>query len=233
MEQKTIRLNFDLSLVYGPRTFRAPLAALMMLAAAGDLNSESVTLSTYYPAPSGVYTNMITTGNTYLARDGGAASRVGIGTITPGSKLSVAGSLSMGSYSGDAAPANALIVGGRVGVGTIAPAQALDVVGNVNVQGGGGSNGYVKINALGCSLSGSVANGTICPAGQYATFQPGVFTMGTSYNNLPAPFLITPPPALARIYKFVGIDPLTGQQSAMSMGYTEAIRVACCPIGAP
>lgn len=99
MEQRTIRLNFDVSFVYGPRTWRVPLAALMFLCAVGDLNSESVTLSTYYPAPSGVYTNMITTGNTYLARDGGAASRVGIGTTNPTQKLTVVGNVDVtGGY---------------------------------------------------------------------------------------------------------------------------------------
>jgi hypothetical protein len=55
-------------------------AAVLVLAAAGRLSSEQVSLSTYYPAPSGVYTNMITTGNTYLARDAGA---VGVGMAAP------------------------------------------------------------------------------------------------------------------------------------------------------
>lgn len=227
MEQKTIRLNLDLSFVYGPRTFRVPLAALMMLAAVGELNSESVTLSTYYPAPSGVYTNMITTGNTFLARDGGAASRVGVGTTAPGAKLSVAGSMAVGgAYAASAPPADSMIVSGSVGIGLTNPGSALDVVGNVNVASGGGGRGYIKLNATGCAISAAVANGTICPAGRYATFQPGVYTEGTSYNNLPAPFLVTP--NLTRIYQFVGINPLTGQQSAMSTGYTESIRVACC-----
>lgn len=55
-------------------------AAALIFAAAGSLSSEQVSLSTYYPAPSGVYTNMITTGNTFLARDSGA---VGVGTAAP------------------------------------------------------------------------------------------------------------------------------------------------------
>lgn len=227
MEQRTIRLNFDVSLVYGPRTLRVPIVAAMLLAAVGDLNSESVTLSTYYPAPSGVYTQMITTGNTYLARDG-AATSVGVGTTAPGSKLSVSGNMSLGAaYAGTAAPADSMIVSGRVGVGLPNPVEALDVVGNIKVTSGGGANGYVKINAAGCVISASVGNGSICGAGQYATFQPGVYTEGLSYQNLPAPFLITP--SLNRIYKFVGINPADGQMSAMSTGYTEAIRVACCP----
>ena len=42
--------------------------------------AESVTLTTYYPAPSGVYARMITTGNTYLSRD---SNETMIGTLTP------------------------------------------------------------------------------------------------------------------------------------------------------
>lgn len=67
-------------------------ALAMVLAIAPELASESVTLTTYYPAPSGVYTNMIVTGATYLARDGGA---VGVQTATPtgGYVMDVNGSL--------------------------------------------------------------------------------------------------------------------------------------------
>ncbi|MBI4376301.1 MAG: hypothetical protein HY549_07605, partial [Elusimicrobia bacterium] len=56
--------------------------------AVAQLGSENITLSTYYPAPSGIYTRIITTGDTILARDGG---RVGIGTASPSAKLEVAG----------------------------------------------------------------------------------------------------------------------------------------------
>ncbi len=84
-----IKLKFDLT--FSRRFIAFTGAAAMMLCAVPELDSESVTLSTYYPAPSGVYTNMITTGNTYLARDGGAASKVGIGTASPLEKLVVVG----------------------------------------------------------------------------------------------------------------------------------------------
>ena len=71
-----------------PRLFQGVLAALLLSTLARELSSESVTLTTYYPAPSGVYTQMVTTGNTYLARDGG---KVAIGTTAPGATLSVIG----------------------------------------------------------------------------------------------------------------------------------------------
>ncbi|MEI7482453.1 MAG: hypothetical protein WCK75_08905 [Elusimicrobiota bacterium] len=44
------------------------------------LGSETLTLTTYYPAPYGGYNNLLTTGQTLLARDGGVAgSYVNIG----------------------------------------------------------------------------------------------------------------------------------------------------------
>ena len=43
--------------------------------------SETLTMTTYYPAPYGGYASLLTTGQTLLARDGGS---VGIGTPTPG-----------------------------------------------------------------------------------------------------------------------------------------------------
>ncbi|MBI2385247.1 MAG: hypothetical protein HYV14_04450 [Elusimicrobia bacterium] len=81
-----IRVKFDLT--FSRRVIVAMGAFAMMLCAVPELDSESVTLSTYYPAPSGVYTKMITTGDTTLARDGGM---VGIGTTAPNEKLTVIG----------------------------------------------------------------------------------------------------------------------------------------------
>jgi hypothetical protein len=83
-------LHVHLDLNVGPRGLRGLLAAAMLLAVAPDLASENVTLTTYYPAPSGVYTQMITTGNTFLARDSG---NVGVGMAAPVYKLDVAGNV--------------------------------------------------------------------------------------------------------------------------------------------
>ncbi len=91
--------------------------ALLMLALCGsELSSENVTLTTYYPAPSGVYTEMITTRNTYLARDGG---NVGVGTITPSHKLEVNGDASI---SGDAS-VRTLLLTSVTNVGTACSVQ--------------------------------------------------------------------------------------------------------------
>lgn len=87
-----IKIRFDLT--FNRRFISRALVAAILFGAVPELESESVTLSTYYPAPSGVYTQMITTGNTYLARDGG---NVGIGTPTPGSKLDVNGTANVSS----------------------------------------------------------------------------------------------------------------------------------------
>lgn len=38
----------------------------------GPIGSETLTLTTYYPAPYGGYASLLTTGNTILARDGGS-----------------------------------------------------------------------------------------------------------------------------------------------------------------
>lgn len=83
------RIELNLRISCAPRLLRPWLALGVLLLAAADLGSENVTLTTYYPAPSGIYTRMITTGNAYLARDTG---RVGIGTADPYGPLHVRGS---------------------------------------------------------------------------------------------------------------------------------------------
>ncbi|MBI4371172.1 MAG: hypothetical protein HY552_02625 [Elusimicrobia bacterium] len=113
-------LNVRFDLRFGARLLSGGLAAAMLLAGAAELGSEKVTLTTYYPAPSGIYTKMITTGDAFLARDGG---RVGIGTSSPaaGYKLDVRG--------------GAVNVGGGLQVAGIlpgAPGLSLSVEGNMN-----------------------------------------------------------------------------------------------------
>ncbi|MEF3280850.1 MAG: hypothetical protein K6357_07795 [Elusimicrobiota bacterium] len=52
------------------------------------IESETLQITTYYPAPYGGYVSLLTTNNTWLARDGG---KVGIGTSSPWVKLHVNG----------------------------------------------------------------------------------------------------------------------------------------------
>jgi hypothetical protein len=73
-------MTIHLDLRFSRRVLRAGMIGAMLLSAASELSSENVTLTTYYPAPSGVYTQMITTGETYLSRDAGTT---GIGTAAP------------------------------------------------------------------------------------------------------------------------------------------------------
>ena len=78
MSELTVR--FDLS--FGSRSLRCLMASAMIFSAVTEVASESVTLTTYYPAPSGVYSQMITTGNTWLSRDGGGVE-IGTAAVPP------------------------------------------------------------------------------------------------------------------------------------------------------
>jgi hypothetical protein len=64
------------------------LTAVYILIAVNIINSENLQITTYYPAPYGGYVSILTTNNTWLARDTG---NVGIGTPNPGEKLQVVG----------------------------------------------------------------------------------------------------------------------------------------------
>jgi|GEM_PF-2524119 len=102
-----INVRFDIR--FSARTLRLAMIGAMVLAAAPELASESVSLTTYYPAPSGVYAQLISTNNTWLARDGGYLD---VGTsVVPGAGTEMA------------------VMGGRVGIGLTAPANELQVKG--------------------------------------------------------------------------------------------------------
>ena len=58
-------------LIVSRRQLKGALALILLVGLAYALESDTITLSTIYPAPSGVYKRIITTGNTVLARDGG------------------------------------------------------------------------------------------------------------------------------------------------------------------
>jgi len=71
--------EISLKLNFGRRQLIAALALLLMAWHPGFLGSETLTLTTYYPAPYGGYVSLLTTNQTLLARDGG---NVGIRTTT-------------------------------------------------------------------------------------------------------------------------------------------------------
>lgn len=92
------------------------LGGVLLTAVCGVAVSEHLSLSTTYPAPVGVYNQVVTTGdaglapsdttlnrnagNTILTPPPNALGRVGIGTAVPASKLSVAGGIQVGADAG-------------------------------------------------------------------------------------------------------------------------------------
>ncbi len=84
METKEISLRIRLT----RERLTALLAFLFLTWHPGFLGSETLTLTTYYPAPYGGYVSLLTTNQTLLARDGG---RVGVrqSTLTTDPAVSV------------------------------------------------------------------------------------------------------------------------------------------------
>ncbi len=146
MSTRTVRLELDFS--FGTRSLRWLMVAALLFADASELASESIVLTTYYPAPSGVYARLVTTDNTYLARDRGA---VGIGTKNPTGKLSITNGddarVKIYSNGGGIGVIDAVAntddavgrwlsinpTGGNVGIGTPNPASTLSVKGGIQV----------------------------------------------------------------------------------------------------
>ena len=62
------------------------LAAALVAGLSIGLLADTMTMTTYYPSPTGIYQRFVTTAQTILARDGG---NVGIGTTAPQGKLDV------------------------------------------------------------------------------------------------------------------------------------------------
>lgn len=137
-------------------------AAFLALMRAEPLSTEQLTMTTYYPAPYGVYKEMRVTDESYLAY-AAAAARVGIGTTSPGGKLHVTGT------------GNVIFnTTGNLGVGTTNP-QA-----KVHFSGGGG-------NMLFDAANGVVAVGTTDTSPMYGTSikvaQSNIHVQGNENNN--------------------------------------------------
>lgn len=198
--ERRIDLHFRVS--YEPRVVRPWLALCLLLLSAGELGSENVTLTTYYPAPSGMYTQMVVTGNTWLARDSGNTAVGGAGPATE--KLHVFGNeivtgnasvgvdLSVGqnaTVANDLTVVNNALVRNSVGInlGFGIPGARLDVAGNArvsqNIAIAGAAPGirpYVYVNASGNACATLAVNGAptvVCPGG-YVTWVPGLYVDG-------------------------------------------------------
>jgi len=107
------------------RLFYTILVSVIYLTAIPKLaDTENLVITTYYPAPYGGYVSLLTTNNTWLARDAG---RVGIGTASPQSKLEVVGTAQLRGAPGK----TGLYVSpdGHVGIGTTYPTPMLWVIG--------------------------------------------------------------------------------------------------------
>lgn len=169
----------------------APIALAAVLFLPAALSTESMTLTTFYPAPYGVYTQLRSTRNTFLAYQG---DRVGIGTVTPGSKLGINGEVAVGSaYSANAAPSGGMIVQGLVGLGTNAPDSGaalspakdfkLHVQGDALTTGEAHVRKYVRLpNTAVCSPRNVTSGGwTMCNGNEYASVVAGVYAEGYSY----------------------------------------------------
>ncbi len=69
-----------------PTAIWRPLLAAALLALATEINPESVSLTTYFPAATGMYQQMLTTNKTVMTATQG---NLGVGTTAPGSRVHV------------------------------------------------------------------------------------------------------------------------------------------------
>lgn len=111
-----IRLNRKIKKFTFLELFIFSLGVFVLLGGVLSLAQEQVTITTYYPAPYGIYKEL-------------RADQLAVGSAYRNSNLSDGN----------------LIISGMVGIGKAAPTRALDVVGNLNLVGNTSLNGNLNI----------------------------------------------------------------------------------------
>lgn len=122
--------ELTISIKVGRRECVVALALFLIGLHPTGLSTEQLTLTTYYPSPYGVYQQLRSTQDSYLAY---ASGNVGIGTAAPGAKLDVTapgGTATAFSVSG--AGNITLTPAGNIGIGTTSPLRKLHLAGGGN-----------------------------------------------------------------------------------------------------
>jgi hypothetical protein len=99
----------------GSGVLRVGMIGLLLAGPAGELCSEPVTMTSYYPAPSGTYSQIVVTQNSYLARD--------VVSVNNASMLAIG----LGAYVPPGANTTKMLVAGNVGIGTVNPTSLVQV----------------------------------------------------------------------------------------------------------
>ncbi len=175
------------------------LSAAFVILLIEPIATENITLSTYYPAPAGSYSNLVTIGNTWLARDNipgtPTPSFVELGSnaaVSPGTKLAV--------------------MNGNVGIGTNSPQASLDV------EPGGGCNTFCNSN--GCHTTCPSVLRLGLPGGGINPNLPGdVWTAQDQYGDGGW----NSPPSLSCLT----VGDTSGSGSAMEMNNPNGISIYC------
>jgi len=161
----------------------AGASVLLLSGIALKLSSETITLTTAYPSPSGIYQKLTSTGQTILARNTG---NVGVGTATPGVKLDVLGSARVAGnvlVTGNAqVTGNALVVGNfTLANGSQAAGQVLTSNANGTGTWAAGSGAFVT-TVYTFSGSGSYT----CPGNDRVLSCTSILSPMGSYSCVPS-----------------------------------------------